>query len=52
MRTLEDQVVLITGGASGLGAAIVARFLEEGARLVVLDRTPERLAALMAELNH
>ena len=48
MRTLEDQVVLITGGASGLGAAIVARFLEEGARLVVLDRTPERLAALVA----
>ncbi len=48
MGTLDDQVVLITGGASGLGAAIVARFLEEGARLAVLDRTPERLEGLVA----
>ncbi len=48
MRTLEDQVAIVTGGASGLGAAIVARFLEEGARVVVLDRTPERMADLAA----
>jgi cis-2,3-dihydrobiphenyl-2,3-diol dehydrogenase len=46
MASLEGEVVLITGGASGLGRALVERFLEEGARLVVLDRTPERLAAL------
>src|SRR5579872_4858539 len=43
---LTDEVVLVTGGASGLGRAIVERFLDEGARLVVLDRTPERLAEL------
>lgn len=48
MGALEGQVVLVTGGASGLGAAIVARFLEEGASLAVLDRTPERLADLAA----
>src|SRR5882757_8125523 len=48
MGALDGQVVLITGGASGLGAAIVERFLEEGARLAVLDRTPERMSALAA----
>ncbi len=48
MGALDGQVALITGGASGLGAAIVARFLEEGARVVVLDRTPERLADRVA----
>jgi cis-2,3-dihydrobiphenyl-2,3-diol dehydrogenase len=48
MGALEDQVVLITGGASGLGAAIVERFLEEGARIAVLDRAPDRLAKLAA----
>jgi len=48
MGALESQVVLITGGASGLGRAIAERFLEEGARLAVLDRTPDRLADLVA----
>jgi len=46
MGALDGEVALITGGASGLGRALVDRFLEEGARLVVLDRTPERLAAV------
>ncbi|HTX47952.1 MAG TPA: 3-(cis-5,6-dihydroxycyclohexa-1,3-dien-1-yl)propanoate dehydrogenase [Caulobacteraceae bacterium] len=48
MGALNDEVVLVTGGASGLGRAIVDRFLEEGARLAVLDRTPDRLADLAA----
>lgn len=30
--------VVVTGGASGIGAAIVDAFVEEGARIVVLDR--------------
>ena len=46
MTRLADQVVLVTGGASGLGYAIVARCLKEGARVGVLDRSEERLAEL------
>lgn len=38
MKGLKNRRVLITGGASGIGAASVERFLEEGARVVVIDR--------------
>src|SRR5205823_1154751 len=37
MRGLEGKRVLITGGASGIGAATAARFLKEGSAVVVLD---------------
>lgn len=32
--------VLVTGGASGIGAAVAARFADEGAEVTVLDRDP------------
>jgi len=38
MRGLKDKRILITGGASGIGAATAARFLEEDSQVVVLDR--------------
>lgn len=38
MRGLDKKRVIVTGGASGIGAATAARFLEEGADVVVLDR--------------
>jgi len=38
MRGLGGRRVLVTGGAGGIGAATAARFLEEGACVVVLDR--------------
>jgi NAD(P)-dependent dehydrogenase (short-subunit alcohol dehydrogenase family) len=34
---LEGQVALVTGAASGIGAAIAARFVEEGSRCVLVD---------------
>ena len=40
MRGLKGKGVVITGGASGIGAAAVARFLDEDARVVVVDRDP------------
>lgn len=50
MRGLEGKRVLITGGASGIGAATAARFLEEGAKVVVLDRDPKASADLQRQL--
>ncbi len=51
MGELQGQVALVTGGASGLGKSIVQRFLQEGARVGVLDRARERTEALQKELG-
>jgi L-fucose dehydrogenase len=37
---LQGKVVIVTGGASGIGAATVSALLAEGARPAVLDRSP------------
>lgn len=50
MRSLKDKRVLITGGAGGIGTATAARFLEEGLRVVVLDRDDAALNRLKREL--
>jgi cis-2,3-dihydrobiphenyl-2,3-diol dehydrogenase len=47
---LAEQAVLITGGASGLGRAIVDRYVAEGAKVAILDRSEERL--LLVKSDH
>ncbi|WP_273456047.1 3-(cis-5,6-dihydroxycyclohexa-1,3-dien-1-yl)propanoate dehydrogenase [Nevskia ramosa] len=46
MTWLNDSVALITGGGSGLGRALVERFIDEGARVGVLERNADSAAAL------
>lgn len=50
MRGLEGKRVLITGGASGIGAATAARFLEEGSAVCVLDRDGKARERIQHEL--
>jgi meso-butanediol dehydrogenase/(S,S)-butanediol dehydrogenase/diacetyl reductase len=50
MRGLRGKRVLITGGAGGIGRATSVRFLEEGARVVVLDRDDAALKQMRADL--
>ena len=50
MNGLKDKGVLVTGGASGIGAATAARFLEEGAQVVVLDRDSKAREQIAREL--
>lgn len=51
MSRLDGQAVLITGGGSGLGRALVARFVEEGASVSVLERSVEKCAALQEDFG-
>ncbi|HLH26101.1 MAG TPA: 3-(cis-5,6-dihydroxycyclohexa-1,3-dien-1-yl)propanoate dehydrogenase [Chloroflexota bacterium] len=44
---LAGKAALVTGGAAGIGRAVVERFVAEGARVCVLDRAADGLAALV-----
>lgn len=48
---LEGQVVIVTGGAGGIGAAIVRAFAAQGCRVGFLDLDATRGAALELEIN-
>ena len=48
---LENQVAVVTGGARGIGAGIVRRFIQEGARVVFSDLLNEEGEGLEEELG-
>jgi 3-oxoacyl-[acyl-carrier protein] reductase len=47
---LSDKVALVVGGASGIGAAIARAFVDEGAYVIVADRTLESAARTAAHV--
>ncbi|MGE0260980.1 MAG: 3-(cis-5,6-dihydroxycyclohexa-1,3-dien-1-yl)propanoate dehydrogenase [Alphaproteobacteria bacterium] len=51
MGWLDGQVALVTGGGSGIGRAVVARYIAEGARVGVMDRVAARADELRGEFG-
>ncbi len=47
----DGKVLLVTGGASGLGAAVGRRFTAEGGRVAVVDQDGEKAQAVAGELD-
>jgi NAD(P)-dependent dehydrogenase (short-subunit alcohol dehydrogenase family) len=50
-QRLQDRIAIVTGGASGIGAATARRFVDEGASVVVADLDVERAESVAAELG-
>ena len=51
MSRLQDKIALVTGGGSGVGKAVAALFLKEGAKVVIAGRDAAKLSAVATELK-
>ena len=51
MKDFKDKVVVITGGATGIGKAMADRFGAEGAKVVIAARREDRLQEAVADLT-
>ena len=50
--SLEDKVIIITGGASGIGASIVEQFLQQGSKVAFLDKEQDLGNSLVEQLTN
>ncbi len=50
--SLEDKVIIITGGASGIGASIVEQFLNQGSKVAFLDKEQDLGKSLVEKLSN
>ena len=50
MDAFTDRVVIVTGAAGNLGSAVARAFRAAGARLVLVDRAPDRMPVLFPDL--
>ncbi len=41
MSMLKNKITIVTGGSSGNGRSIAAKFIEQGAKVIVADLHPE-----------
>jgi len=51
LMRLANKVAVVTGGGSGMGAAICRRFVDEGARVVVVDNRRDRGESIARSLG-
>jgi NAD(P)-dependent dehydrogenase (short-subunit alcohol dehydrogenase family) len=51
MFQFEGQVVIVTGGSSGIGAAAARRFATEGASVIIAARDPQKATAIVSEIR-
>ena len=52
MKKFENKIVLITGGASGIGKIMVRLLLERKAKVVIWDINQESIAETISEFSH
>ncbi|WNG40121.1 SDR family oxidoreductase [Archangium minus] len=52
MKKLDKKVAIITGGGSGIGAAAAKVFVEQGAKVLIVGRSEEKLRKTMQDINH
>ncbi|MBU6158066.1 MAG: SDR family NAD(P)-dependent oxidoreductase, partial [Bacteroidetes bacterium] len=51
MNRLHNKVAIVTGAASGIGKAIAALFLKEGAKVVATDKHVKQLELMATEFS-
>nr|WP_025686489.1 SDR family NAD(P)-dependent oxidoreductase [Paenibacillus maysiensis] len=50
-QRLQGKIAVVSGGGSGIGKAPATRFAEQGAKVVMLDRTPKHAEETKAAIE-